>query len=158
MNPPTSPRTLLALTLCAAALGLAACGTTTRFTALNPAPHPLQARPAASVQVFSTSLPSAPYTELGLIQGSQSSEFSNDDMPEIIGAMRKEAGKLGCDGLILNGVANKSTTVGNGANHGSHEHTLEGYWGTCIVFNGEPALAAAEPPAAAPLIVPPPAP
>jgi hypothetical protein len=149
-NPDVSRRflTCLALTV------LVACGTTTRFTALNPSPHPLQARPAATVQVFSTALPSAPYTEFGLIQGSQSSEFSDADMPAIIAAMRGKAGALGCDGLILNGVANRSTTMVSGPklDHRS-EKTLEGYWATCIVFDGL-ELAALPP---SPLVVPAPA-
>jgi hypothetical protein len=107
---------------------VAACGTTTRFIATNPSPRPLAARPAASVAVFTTGHPEIPYVEVGIIQGRQSSAYSFDEMPDIIATMRQDAGRAGCDALILNGASDK--VVGD-----RHQTaTLEGFWGACVVY------------------------
>lgn len=111
----------------------AACGTTTRFIATNPAPHPLAAKPAEAVQVYTTGVPAVPYLEVGIIQGRQSSTLSFDEMPRIISAMRRDAGKAGCDALLINGSSDKVV----GDRHSTD--TLEGFWGTCIVFVPEGA-------------------
>ena len=111
---------------------LVACGTTTRFVATNPSPHPLKPRPPAQVHLYTTGAPQVPYVEVGIIQSRQSSDFSTHDMPEILADMRNEAGKIGCDGVIVNGTADKthgSTHDGNGSTN-----TLEGFWGACIVY------------------------
>jgi hypothetical protein len=171
----------------AALLALAACGTTTRFAPLNQPPHHLQPRAPESVQVFTTATPARPYIEVGLIQGTQESEYSFDDMPEIIAAMRVKAGELGCDGLVLNGPSSKGTESSLGIVSGAHhERTLEGFWGTCIAYtdrdpadpppfggavvalpppgpaSSEPVIVAPPPPPRvaqpAPIIVPPPPP
>jgi hypothetical protein len=119
---------------------IAACGTTTRFTATNPSPHPLVPKPAAQVHVYTTGAPEVPYVEVGILQSRQSSSASLDDMPEIIGAMRAEAGKIGCDGVIINGAADKvessssMTSDRKGTTYSSNTSTLEGFWGACIVY------------------------
>ncbi len=117
-------------------VALAACGTTTRFVATNPSPHPLAARPALEVDVYTTGVPQVSYVEVGIIQTRQSSDFSTKDMPGIISDMRSEAGKIGCDGVIINGAADKhedSTVITNDSYSSSHS-TLEGFWGACIVY------------------------
>ena len=119
----------------------AACGTTTRFIATNPAPHPIASRPAASVAVFTTGHPDVPYVEVGIIQGRQSSTVSFDEMPGIIAAMRADAGKAGCDALIINGSSDKVV----GDRHSTD--TLEGFWGACVVYMNAPAAAVATAPA-----------
>lgn len=137
-----------------ALLVLSACGTTTRFAATNPAPHPLTARPPAAVEVFATGLPQRPFVEVGLIQGRQSSEFSGDEMPEIIAEMRSEAGKQGCDGLVINGASDsqQSSTYVSRHSMSSSSKTLEGFWGACIVYvNDPPPIAAVGPTEAAPV-------
>ena len=122
---------LLALALLVA---LTACGTTTRFTATNPSPHPLVAKPADQVHVYTTGAPQIAYVEVGIIQARQSSEYSMDDMPEIIREMRAEAGRIGCDGVIINGVSDKTETTSNFDGSNPNTHTLEGFWGACIVY------------------------
>ena len=133
-------------TLLASFLLVAACGTTTRFMPTNPSPRPLAARPAGTVAVFTTGHPEVPYVEIGIIQGRQSSAASFDEMPAIIASMREDAGKAGCDALIINGSSDK--TVGD-----RHQtDTLEGYWGACVVYMqpAGTAVATAPAPAAAP--------
>jgi hypothetical protein len=137
---------------------LTACGTTTRFAATNPSPRPLTARPAESVTVFATGLPNRPFVEVGLIQARQSSEFSNDEMPEIIAEMRVEAARQGCDGLVINGASDSSSSSTTVSRHGasSSSKTLEGFWGACIVFvlDPEPVAATSQPIAEAPAPAP----
>jgi len=127
-----------------AVLVLTACGTTAQFAATNPSPRPLHARPAETVTVFTTGLPSQPFVEVGIIQARQSSELSVDELPEILAEMRVEAGRHGCDGLVINGTRDSSsstTTVSRNAVTSSSQ-TLEGFWGTCIVYvEPAPALA-----------------
>jgi hypothetical protein len=159
----------LSAALPAALLALAACGTTTRFAPLNSSPHPLSPRPAATVQLLTTSLPSQPYVEIGIIQGTQESDLSLDEMPQIIATMRVEAGRRGCDALVLNGPNNTSPAFGQ-LSASEHRGALQGFWGTCVVFTGEEQLAGpviapapggpqpAPQAAPAPVVVPPPAP
>jgi hypothetical protein len=130
--------------LASALLLIAACGTTTRFVATNPSPRPLTPKPALAVHVYTTGAPQAEYVEVGILQARQSSGFSTDDMPEIIAEMRQRAGAIGCDGLIINGAADKhegSTFVSDDAISSSNQ-TLEGFWGACIVYLDENAPAA----------------
>lgn len=115
-----------------ALLSATACGTTTQFTPTNPSPRAMQSKSPDQVHVYTSSMPERPFTEVGIIQSRQSSELSLDEMPEIIQEMRKEAAKIGCDGVILNGTNNK--TVGHHDRHGGSTNTLEGYWGTCIMY------------------------
>jgi hypothetical protein len=128
------------ITVSFAIAALAGCGTTTQFASTNPSPRPLVPRPAAEVLVFASSLPAAPFVEVGIIQARQSSELSGDEMPDIIAEMRRVAGQRGCDALVLNGARDRMsssssvTTTGSGTTSSSNTTTLEGYWGTCIVF------------------------
>ena len=118
----------------------AACGTTTRFIATNPAPRPMAPRPAESVAVFTTGHPDVPYVEVGIIQGRQSSSLSFDEMPGIIAAMRQDAAKAGCDAVIINGASDKVV----GGREGTD--TLEGFWGACVVYMQPQTAAVTAPP------------
>ncbi len=119
-----------------ALLAVAACGTTTRFVATNPSPHPLATKQTLQVDVYTTAAPTTPYVEVGILQSRQSSELSLDEMPDIIQKMRAEAAKIGCDGVIINGLSDKTVGSGYGDAHGSSSSTttLEGFWGACIVY------------------------
>lgn len=57
---------------------------------LNPAPHPMPARPAAEVEMYTSRRPSRPYVEVASL-GTWSD----------LGAVRARAGQLGCDALIV---------------------------------------------------------
>lgn len=139
-----SSRYLLAM------LFVTACGTTTQFAATNHSPRPLAPRPVDSVVVFATGLPDRPFVEVGLIQARQSSEFSVDEMPEILAEMRTEAARQGCDGLVINGTRDAQSSSTTISPHGmaSSSKTLEGFWGACIVFDNDPPPALATSPAA----------
>jgi hypothetical protein len=120
-------RTLVLLTLT-----LAACGTTITQTGINPAPHPMTARPIDSVEVFTSTAPTRPHIDVAILEAKQSSTFSVDRMPEIITELRKRAAEIGCDGLVINGPNN--SVVGD--RYGTS--TLHGYNGTCIAYTDAP--------------------
>jgi len=111
-------------------LALAACGATTRFVATNPSPRPLAPRPPAAVQVFTSGRPAIPYVEVGVLQGRQGGLIVTgaDAMPEIVTKMRADAAAIGCDGLIINGSADRVEGTSTGPT------TVQGFWGACIVF------------------------
>lgn len=123
------------------ALVTSACGTTTHFTPTNPSPKNMVPKAPEQVHVYTTGNPQVEYVEVGIIQSRQSSRMSTHDMPEIIQEMRKEAGELGCDGVIINGAAD--TTVGHHDEDGGSTGTLEGFWGACIVYGSYETASAA---------------
>ena len=136
---------------------VAACGTTTRVVPTNPSPRPLMPRTPDEVQVFTTAAPSEPFVEVAIIQSRQESKYSLDQMPEIVAAMRAEAARIGCDGVVIRGAADKvvSDGVWTGNTYYAGTNTLEGFWGACIVYTVapepyEPTAAAAPITAAAP--------
>lgn len=129
---------------------LAACGTTTQFTQTNPSPVPMRPRDPSTVQVFTASKPQRPFVEVGIIEAQQSSRLSTDGMGAIIAALRKEAARRGCDGVII--VSNDNSVVGSSGEEGGSTGTLKGYRGACIMYRQQSAArpAAAGPPAAGP--------
>jgi hypothetical protein len=108
------------------------CGTQTQYMTARTSPKPLSAKPSQAVELFLNRQPTEQYVELGFIQGRQASGFSRDEMPEIITEMRSEAGKRGCEGLIISGKSDK--IQGGGSQGNSATTTLEGFIGSCIVF------------------------
>jgi hypothetical protein len=110
------------------ALGLAACGTTIRQIPTNAPPHPLTARPAESVEVFTATQPQRPFVEVAFFEAQQESAVSLDDQSAVFAKLREQAGQAGCDGLIINGP--NDSVVGDRHN----VNTLRGYAGTCIVY------------------------
>jgi hypothetical protein len=123
------------------AVGLLGCGTEVQWARTNQAPHPVARRRAREVAVFTSGVPDRAYTEIGMIQGRQESTWSDDELADIIGEMRRSAGRHGCDALIIHSRADSvSGSVygggagGNGYVHGSTEQ-LDGLLGTCVVYN-----------------------
>ena len=122
----------LAYLVATASLLLAACGTTTHYAPTNAPPGPMTAKPAHAVDVYTTSTPDVPFVEVGIIQSRQTSTLSMHDMPQIIAHMRKRAGHIGCDAVIINGIDNKTITQIDEL--GKSTESLDGYWGACIVY------------------------
>jgi hypothetical protein len=103
---------------------LAGCVAEITYTELNKAPHAMAQRSADSVAVFTTAPPTQPYVELALLHGSAPLGESRTpwiDAPHIIKRLRRAAGKLGCDGLVI--------AAGSG----------DEVRGTCIVYRGTSA-------------------
>jgi hypothetical protein len=138
----------IAAVLALSALGLVGCGTNIAYVPLNSPPHPLTPRPPESVELFTTSPPQRPFVEVGAIESQQQS-MSQDGVDVIYAKMRAEAGKRGCDALVIVG-SNDATQVSGSMSHGSGSvgsRTLKGYRATCVVFTDAPDTSAAAAPA-----------
>ena len=132
-------------------LSLAAC-VNVNYIPLNDPPHAMVPRDPGQVQVFQTEKPTRPYAEVATIE-TQSGSVRPE---EIMTKMREEAGKRGCDGLILTGTNDATETNGSFGRRGGSIHTteLKGYRGMCIVYTGP----ATDAPMGAPPAPPPPPP
>lgn len=122
----------------AAVLALAACGAS---SAPSPASAPPKEqrypRPAAAVHVFTTP-PPRPYLELETLQSSYRPRHSPAERDRYLARLVEEAGRKGCDGLILNQQGPLAGTAAPGAGYRPYdERPLTGLWGTCIAFVDE---------------------
>jgi hypothetical protein len=133
-----------------ALLGSACATTVINSHSLNPAPHPLKAREAAAVEVFTTGPPTRPFVEVALIEARQA---GFDEAP-VFGELRSRAGVIGCEGLVL--LGSNDSVVGSivstlpsaeGSFISGYTETLHGYRATCIVWKDDAAAPARENPA-----------
>jgi hypothetical protein len=85
--------------LLALAILLAACEPSVYHTAINPAPHPMAARPPASVEVFTSSAPTRAHTDVSILHA-EAHDFPHP-MDDLVESLREDAGKLGCDGVVV---------------------------------------------------------
>ena len=120
-------------------LVLAACGTAIRATAINPAPHPMHARPPASVVVYTSGPPQGrSYVDVAYLEAEQESGYSADNTPQFVAHLREQAAAMGCDGLVI-GAPTNAVTVGIDLQTPMNK---KGIVATCIVFDEPPAMAA----------------
>lgn len=108
-------------------VAVSGCGTKVQYSETNAPPRPMFPRSVTEVAVFSSGLPDRPYVEVGMLFA-RKREYSADEMPDILNALRKEAGKRGCDGIVVTG--DNSVVVGGQYSTG----TLEGIKAACIVW------------------------
>ncbi|HKA91924.1 MAG TPA: hypothetical protein VKE22_29880 [Haliangiales bacterium] len=124
----------------ASLLFLAACGTTITAVPTNRPLRVMSPRDPMSVEMFTSGIPQRPYVEVAYLESQQESDLSFDNAPTVMMKMREEAGKMGCDGLIIGG-ANDAVVGGTFRGTGSTT-TLRGYRGTCIQWTDGPQAAA----------------
>lgn len=125
---------------------LCSCGTTIRYAETNAPPRAMVPRPASAVAVSTSGVPTRPYVEVGILSARQSSQYSTSDMQNVIDAMRKRAGQIGCDALVVTGsdnVTHGSYSGSQGTGSGN-VYTLEGVKAACIVWTGVEAQAPAQ--------------
>jgi hypothetical protein len=118
---------------------LLGCGTSIDYVPLNTPPRALAERSPDAVEMFTTAPPKRPYVEVGTIKSLQQA-YSSDTTEAIYAKMRAEAGKRGCDGLVILGSNNLTVVSGNSTSVSSR--TLEGYRASCIVYTEAPAAVA----------------
>jgi hypothetical protein len=94
-----------------------ACFGATQVTHTNTPPRTLAPRPPAEVHIFTTAPPTVPYLEVAIIE----SNLGASEVPKHIAALRDEAARIGCDGVVIN-------------NRNSDNDPSRGYWGACIVY------------------------
>jgi hypothetical protein len=88
----------------------------------------MTARDPADVHVFTSGRPGRNYHEVAMLEAQQESIYSFDGEGTVFAKLRRRAGEMGCDGLIVIGP--------NDAVEGTHRmtETRRGYRGTCIVY------------------------
>ena len=128
-------------------MGASGCVTSVEATRLNQAPHPLVARPAHSVEIYSSAPPTRPHVDIALLRADQSNYAT--DMPAMVQALAERAGELGCDALFISGTGERPGAPGKGYVFDPGSRIL---LGTCIAYlEAAPATTSASASEAAPV-------
>jgi hypothetical protein len=119
----------------------AACGPKITMTKTNPAPHPLRARPADSVELFTTRTPERPYVEVAVFAASKGKAEDHID------ALRENAASYGCDALVFTRMPSESTVTATSGKPGEIPQSGTGTAvgsssATCVVWTEPPPVAA----------------
>ncbi|MEO8699275.1 MAG: hypothetical protein ABI867_04500 [Kofleriaceae bacterium] len=121
----------------------AGCGTTITATMINPAPHPMRPRPPESVELFTSGPPQGrPYVDIAYLEAEQQTDLSVDDTAEFLGKLRVRAAAMGCDGVVVGGLTNR-TTVAVLSNHDAA--SVKGITATCIAYSDASVAASPAP-------------
>ncbi len=105
------------------------------YTFLNAPPHRLSPRSWDRVEVFQGSQPPRSFVQIGTIEAPDSLENYSDT--DLIRLARGEAGRRGCDALILTSIVSSSsvTTPFVGRSFITTNSTsAHGFHGACIVY------------------------
>jgi hypothetical protein len=122
----------LLLLLLLLVLSLSGCGIHFQSTALNPSPRVMKPKRPEDVHLFTSGRPSQPYHEVLLLQAEEESAYADYEESEVLTVMRKRAGELGCDALmVLSSTGNVAST---GAGRYNTTRTLRGFRATCVVY------------------------
>jgi MinD superfamily P-loop ATPase len=87
-------------------------------------------RQPGQVETFATTRPERPYVEVALAEVRQESAYSEHGPAALLDHLRTRAAERGCEGLIIQGPADKTIAYGT---------TLRGYRAVCIVYRPRPA-------------------
>jgi hypothetical protein len=96
-----------------------------RYSKLNESPRPMKSRAPATVQLYRTQHPGAPYVEVGELGDTASDEA------EALDKLKLSAAGVGCDGLIVGSAHNDVKVI-------DQRVTGVGLSGTCIMFEKDP--------------------
>lgn len=111
------------------------CGLAFQRIPLAASTKPLVPRAAGAVDLYVSGRPSVPSRDLALLTVEEESVYAARSEAEALERLREEAGRMGCDGLVLLGP---SGGVGSGID-GKHTRALRGFRGACIEYLGPPA-------------------
>lgn len=107
-----------------------ACGTSIRATTINPSPRPMSSRPPETVELFTSGAPAdRRHVDVAYLEAEQDSEFSWDDTPEFLKALRERGAAMGCDGVVVGSPTNRITT-----DLADKPANIKGVVATCIMF------------------------
>jgi hypothetical protein len=118
---------------------LVGCGAWSSQTFINPAPHPMAARPPASVEVFTAGAPTRPHVDVALLEVRQRDGWSFSTTAVMIAQLREDAAEMGCDGIVVTGPNNHTVDSGLGTG------TLHGFFATCVAYTDLSPVAARAP-------------
>ena len=115
----------------------AGCGVTLSTTIINPAPRATTERDPATVEVYTAGPPARPRVDVSMTWAELGGP-SADPFGDMLGDLRKQAGRLGCDALIVQRTTARAMVA------------------TCAMYtDGAPSPISALPPAAPPAVPPP---
>jgi hypothetical protein len=119
---------------------LTGCGTYIDYMSINAPPKVMSPRPKDQVQVFKSAKPPRPFVEVGVLKVGMASGFSGADELQILDDARAEAGRRGCDGLMVTDSRKMASGTGY---HGTYSSTItvnervSGITASCVVFTDE---------------------
>jgi hypothetical protein len=119
-------------------LSLAACippGTQVALT--NSPPRAMHPRAATEVAVFVGRRPVDEHVDVAILEPAQAGSYGAQ-LSDVVAAVRRRAGELGCDGVVIEGT--------------------RPVWASCVVFTAAPAVAMAPSPSPTPSLSPSPSP
>jgi len=94
---------------CTLALSLSfGCGTFVRSTYVNDPPRPLTPVAAQNVEVFVSGPPQRDYVDVALLEVEQTQSINRTGTDYMIEKLRRAAGKMGCDAVVLAGASEHS--------------------------------------------------
>jgi hypothetical protein len=94
----------------------------------------MRARSAASVALFTSSAPTKPFVEVGLLSSAHASQYSTSGDEEVILALRTKAAEIGCDAVIVQ--AETGYVTGQISSMGQiSTDTKKKYRAACIVYS-----------------------
>jgi hypothetical protein len=133
------------------ALVLAAgCGASVQTTPINMAPHPMAARPPASVELYTSGAPQRPHVDIALLEVEESSSLSLADTNEMMNELRNRGAQMGCDAIVVGGASSRDPGLGDAERWLNKDaRGRKGFTATCIAYLPDEPIAAAPPPAAA---------
>jgi len=111
-------------------LATTACGFSLRTTALASPTKPLVPRAGSAVDLYVTSRPTVPVRDLAILTVEEASIYAGGTEAMALEQLRDEAGRMGCDGLVLLGP---SGGVGSGLD-GKNARSLAGLRGACVEY------------------------
>ncbi len=133
------PNRLVALIL---TLGAAACGSSVKTIAINPAPHAMTPRPPETVEMFTSGPPQRPYVDVALMEAEEESSFSTHKTPEMLTALRERGAQMGCDAIVFGGMSSRDPNLGDTETWLNDDAKgRKGIYATCIVYTGTPTVA-----------------
>jgi hypothetical protein len=106
-----------------------------QYAFLNPPPRRLVPRAWHQVEVFSGSQPPRSFVQIGSLDAPDG--FDNFTDAELIRMAREEAGRRGCDAVVLTPIASTSsltTAFGRRSFITTESTSVHGFHGACIVY------------------------
>jgi hypothetical protein len=128
---------MCAMRLAVLAVLATGCGIALNTTAINPAPRATTARDPATVEVYTGGPPPRPRVDVS-ITWAQLGSPSTDPFREMLGELRRQAGALGCDALIVQRISVQTMVA------------------TCAMYTDGAQSPTAARPSAGPVAAPPP--
>ncbi len=113
----------------------AGCGYQTKYTPTNTPPRPMKARPVESVQLFTSTAPTQPFVEVGLLSSGHSGYLSTATDEEVLVGLREKAAEVGCDAVVLQ--SETTTEMAFAGTTSASTTAIKRFRAVCALFTGE---------------------